>query len=292
MALSISAEDRIYLRSQWRLNRRRFALFLVVCLLLHVAFLTFLVLTQDRLILVEPEPIPVEIVQEPDQPQEEPKAEEQKQEEEKKEEEKKEEERSEPEQRLSEEPATDAARQVEKHAEELRREKLAPEPQPQPTPELTQPEKPAEPTPPLEELQKEALPQQAPETPPAPQQPEKSFAERFGNFQPVPDMEFDAAAPRTPMAGQAANTYNATLYGMIVPLVKIPPRPPGSTKAHRGQIGFMIDGTGKLVQVALMQPSGIPELDASAVAAVRKAAPYPRPPGGLPVQLYFSYAPR
>ena len=291
MALSISSEDRIYLRSQWRLNRRRFALFLFVCLLLHIAFLTFLILTQDRLALVEPEPIPVEIVQEPEQ--EEPKQEDQKQEEEKQDE-KKEEEKKEPEQQqqLSEEPATDAARQLEKQAEELRREKLAPEPQPQPKPELTQPEAPAEPTPPLEETPQEALPQQAPQAPPVPQRPEKSAAERFGTFQPVPDMEFEAAAPRTPMVGQAANTYNATLYGMIVPLVKIPPRPPGSTAPHRGQIGFTIDGNGKLIQVALMKPSGIPELDASAVAAVRKAAPFPRPPGGLPVNLYFSYAPR
>ena len=88
MALSISAEDRIYLRSQWRLNRRRFALFLLACLVVHVAILAFLVLMQDRLTIVEPEVIPIEIVQEPDQPQDEPKPEEQKPEEQKEEEEK------------------------------------------------------------------------------------------------------------------------------------------------------------------------------------------------------------
>jgi protein TonB len=289
MALSISAEDRIYLRSQWRLNRRRFALFLLACLVVHVAILAFLVLMQDRLTLVEPEVIPIEIVQEPDQPQEEVKPEEQKPEEQKEEDEKEPE--PQPQQQLSEEPATDAARAPEKQADEIRRERLAPEVQLQPKLEVAQPEKPAEPTPPLEENLKEALPQQAPEAPPMPQQPEKSFAEKFGTFQPVPDMDFEAAAPRTPMAGQAANSYNATLYGMIVPLVKIPPRPPGNNP-YRGQIAFTVDGNGKLVQVALMQPSGIPELDASAVAAVRKAAPFPRPPGGQPLHLYFSYAPR
>lgn len=286
MALLISAEDRIYLRSQWRLNRRRFAFFLLACLGLHVAIFAFLILRSDQLILVEPEAIPIEIVQEPEPPPQEQQQEEQKPEEEKKEEEKPEEKKEEPPPQQVEEAATDAARPVEKQAEELRREKLAPEPQPQPTPELAQPEAPAEPTPPLEEILKEAPPE-----PPAPQKPEKTFAEKFGSFQPVPDMEFDAAAPRTPMAGQANNSYNATLFGMIVPLVKIPPRP-ADGRVYQGKIGFAIDGNGKLISVALMQPSGIKALDESAVAAVRKAAPFPRPPGGQPIQLYFSYAPR
>lgn len=89
----------------------------------------------------------------------------------------------------------------------------------------------------------------------------------------------------------STQSYNATLFNKITPLVRVPPRPQDG-KSYQGQLRFSVAADGQLLSVNVHQASGLPELDTSATDAVRKAAPFPPPPGGTPIQLYLKYAPR
>jgi periplasmic protein TonB len=53
-----------------------------------------------------------------------------------------------------------------------------------------------------------------------------------------------------------------------------------------------VDETGKLVYQELKESSGVPELDAGALNAVRTAAPYPAVPFGHPHVTVFSFGAR
>jgi protein TonB len=60
--------------------------------------------------------------------------------------------------------------------------------------------------------------------------------------------------------------------------------------SSKGVVAFYIDEMGNLTHQAVHQPSGAPDLDAAALNAVRRAAPFPPPPRGLPHSMLFSYA--
>jgi len=108
----------------------------------------------------------------------------------------------------------------------------------------------------------------------------------FSSFDPLPDVEFGSAAETTPIAaGKAKKTYLTTLYGMIMAHVRY-----SAANGHaEGEIVFVVDGEGKLVQRQVARPSGSRELDAIALGAVAEAAPFPAPPQGQPVRLRFTY---
>jgi protein TonB len=48
-------------------------------------------------------------------------------------------------------------------------------------------------------------------------------------------------------------------------------------------VRFTLDGTGRVTSVALQQPSGIASLDRETQDVVRRASPFPPPPGGRPM---------
>lgn len=50
----------------------------------------------------------------------------------------------------------------------------------------------------------------------------------------------------------------------------------------RPAVAFSLSPSGSLAGVSLARSSGHGELDAEAVAMVRRAAPFPRPPAGAP----------
>ena len=74
-----------------------------------------------------------------------------------------------------------------------------------------------------------------------------------------------------------------------MPHLVIPPRLRGSPSRVEGEIAFNIDGTGKLTYQAVIRSSGLQDLDAAALAAIRWSSPFPKPPYGLPIALTFSY---
>ena len=94
---------------------------------------------------------------------------------------------------------------------------------------------------------------------------------------PLPD-SFQAVAMSTPTAdGDEPVGYTAIVFSQLAKAKGI-----GRRMGRPGSAGvrFSIDETGKLIRVALAVSSGIKELDAEALAIVRKAAPFPAPPKG------------
>ncbi len=275
MSLQASSEDRIYLTSRWRISRRRFVVLLALCLLLH-ALIVALFVREYQPLPVEPEVIPVELVPEPEAEPEPEKQDEQKPEE-------KPPEPPPPQQQERSEIATDAPKLQEREspAQQDKEATRVPEEAPQE----------AQPPPPdaVEEVEPEPAPEalQPAKKEPPPPKPEKTPAERFGTFTPLPDMEFERGGAKTLMNGNARATYESILFGLIVPRIQLPPTQ-GPLKGQT-QVNFTVDSFGRIVFASVTRTSGDPKIDAAVVAGLRKAAPFPPPPGGLPVTLFLTY---
>lgn len=172
------------------------------------------------------------------------------------------------------------------------------EAKPAPQPPQPKPDKPADPA----EGQLEANSQSAEAEPsraatPAPPAriatfvgeplPTWSKGGRFSTFDPLPDVELGSAAGPTKIAGgKAKSTYLTQLYGMIMSHVHYSAAEHGKAE---GELVFVVDGTGRVVQRQIARPSGSRQLDAAALGAIAAAAPFPPPPQGLPVRLRFTY---
>jgi protein TonB len=154
-------------------------------------------------------------------------------------------------------------------------------------PEKTAPEMQAaiEPPPPAPEPEPllEAIPEPLP-----PPQPAAKPLPRFTGFTPLPEFQFkEPLAKRSDLPkGTAEPGYMSTLYGMIMRKM---PSYPQSSRPMRVRVSFLIRGNGSIAQEVIAMPSGAPLLDAMALGAVRRAAPFPPPPNGGPLRLYFEY---
>jgi protein TonB len=148
------------------------------------------------------------------------------------------------------------------------------------------------------EIIEQAAPENTPQDKPDPNEKgavkkgeANSIADQLAALAPIPDYKLAAPRKRSPVGGgHAKTTYLTILYGLIMPHMHIPPRVRGSGVIGRGAIVFYIDEMGNLTHQAVHQPSGAPDLDAAALNAVRRAAPFPPPPRGLPHSMLFSYA--
>lgn len=309
--------------------RPRFLAFLILCLLAHLSILAFLLWEDKRSSLPEPvEEIPVEVITEPPPPEQPP--EEKKEEPPPPEPEKQEQEKQKPPpppppppEKL-EDPATDAPKLESKE----KSEQDAPEAQPEmktprkdtPTEKLVEkdekPEglkdaeedadgdkKPAPAPKEAEDKPDAEVIEQAQKTPQPVEKPEpdagkaakkgegKTIAEMVAAMAPLPAPVFTAPPKRSPVGGgQAKTTYLTILYGLIMPHMRIPPRVRQIQMSSRGVVAFYIDEMGNLTHQAVYKTSGLPDLDAAALAAVRAAAPFPPPPRGLPRAMLFTYA--
>ncbi|MGA8172525.1 MAG: TonB family protein [Methylocystis sp.] len=310
-------------------RRRRFVAVLGICLLLHAAILAAVVVLDAILLPREmpPEETPVEVIVEPPPaPKPEPKpqaqAKEEKPEEkppEKKPPEKKPEAKQ---QQPYEEPATDAPRAENKEKvnrpardKETQAPRKAPpsdqtaqKPSPEKRPSSVEgaapkvsPEPPAvkqvEDKPDAEVTERAEINRDSPEEKEARAQSEgetkrgeKSLADQLANPEPVPYYQFSGAAKAAPVTGGTANTtYLSTLWGLIVPTMRIPDRIKASHLRASGVLAFSVDIKGNLTRIGIEQSSGLADLDASAIAAVRRAAPFPPPPRGLTYSISFSF---
>jgi protein TonB len=110
-------------------------------------------------------------------------------------------------------------------------------------------------------------------------------------FEPMPDVQLDSAAKTSPIAGgKAKTTYLTILYGLVMARMHLPTGVGGGASKLEGVLLFSVDGTGNLTQNQILRSSGSRDLDAAAVAAVSKAAPFPTPPQGEPIGLRFTYS--
>jgi TonB family protein len=120
--------------------------------------------------------------------------------------------------------------------------------------------------------------------------PNWSNGGRFSTFDAVPDIQLGAAAEQTIISGgKAKKTYLTVLYGKIMAHVRNAALDPDNATKHSGEVVFIVDGSGGLLQREISRSSGSSQLDAVALAAVAAAAPFPAPPQGLPVKLRFTY---
>ena len=121
----------------------------------------------------------------------------------------------------------------------------------------------------------------------------KSLADQLTNPEPVPYYQFSGAAKAAPVTGGTANTtYLSTLWGLIVPGMRIPERIKENHLRGDGLLVFNVDIKGNLTRIGIQQSSGFADLDAEALAAVRRAAPFPPPPRGLTYSISFSFTSR
>ncbi len=118
----------------------------------------------------------------------------------------------------------------------------------------------------------------------------KSIAEQVASLAPLPDYKFSGAAKPSPVAGGSADTsYLTILYGIIMPHYRPPPQLRSRGRSNKGIITFYIDPRGNLIHQAMRQSSGLSELDAIALAAIKRAGPFPPPPTTLPVGVRWEY---
>jgi protein TonB len=148
---------------------------------------------------------------------------------------------------------------------------------------------------PDDKLDAEPLDKAAAEKAPVPQQKQKPTPERakipndqksavarqLAALAPAPTFSFATASKITPVDGGTEDMrYLTVVYGMIIRQK----HDPASLRAKHIHgtvtVGFFLDETGSLVHEALYRTSGYPDIDAEAVAAVKRAAPFPPPPPG------------
>lgn len=142
----------------------------------------------------------------------------------------------------------------------------------------------------------EALDKARPETPAKPKEksakPNKgppaegkkmTVAQQLAALAPAPNYSFGAAAKSAPISGgREKASYESLLFGLIIHQLHLPPEARARHLVHIGRIGLFVDELGNLTHQALYLASGDPVLDSAWLAAVKRAAPFPPPPRGLP----------
>jgi protein TonB len=322
MTLKAEADDHLFApgKSAPSSLRRRFVLIFAAVLVAHAILLTVLFYeSRSAPQLAQSEEIPVELVpqipetkaeQPPPEPPPPPPKEKQPQ----------------PKQKMveDEKPAFDAPREANKETiereapdKETQAQRAAPPteqtadtPAPPKPPETTPnatvqappeeaPAKLADTTPDAEPLDKaEPAPEKkptekkAPVTSKAPSTKAKknTVSDQLAALAPTPEYHVGSAARPSPVGGGTAKTtYLSILFGLIMRQFHFPP---GIQEAHlqaEGIVAFYIDENGNLTHQAIYRGSGRPDLDAAAMNAVRRAAPFPAPPRGDPHAIWFHF---
>lgn len=108
----------------------------------------------------------------------------------------------------------------------------------------------------------------------------------------VPKQTVETRTPQAPSAaasgvGHGASAADVRYGGAVAARLARQKRYPADARSKREQgravVTFAIDGSGQLASVELVKTSGHAVLDREAVAVVRRAAPFPPPPGGVAV---------
>ncbi|ACB96423.1 TonB family protein [Beijerinckia indica] len=110
-----------------------------------------------------------------------------------------------------------------------------------------------------------------------------AVARQLSSLTAAPSFSVAQAARPSPISGGTADSsYLSILFGLITRQQQDPHKDKPRHMDAEVVVGFWIDETGRLTHQALYRTSGQPDLDAAAMAAVRKAAPFPEPPRGIP----------
>jgi TonB family protein len=121
----------------------------------------------------------------------------------------------------------------------------------------------------------------------------KSISDQIASLAPLPDYKVAGSSKPAPVSGGTAKTtYLSILFGMIMRHMHIPPEVRGKKAPNHGIVAFYVDERGNLVHQAVYRSSGFGSLDAAALAAVRRAAPFPPPPSGHSHGIQFHFSPK
>jgi protein TonB len=117
-----------------------------------------------------------------------------------------------------------------------------------------------------------------------------TVAQQLAALSHAPNYSFGAAAKAAPISGGTEKaSYESLLFGLISRQLHLPPQARASHLIHVGRIGLFVDELGNLTHQALYIASGDPALDAAWLSAVKRAAPFPAPPRGLPHGFLLQY---
>jgi len=157
----------------------------------------------------------------------------------------------------------------------------------------------ADDNPDAEPLDKASPDQPAPPKPtPAPQDTKKpttqgkkiTVAQQLAALSPAPSFSLGSTAKSAPIAGGTERaSYESLLFGLIKRQMHYPSSLRGHHMAGGGVVTLYVDELGNLTHEALYRASGMPALDAAWLEAVRRAAPFPAPPRGLPHSFILGY---
>lgn len=145
-----------------------------------------------------------------------------------------------------------------------------------------QPEPPAKPQPKQKQQPNKNLPTQG----------EKStVAQQLAALAPAPSYSLGSSAKSAPIGGGTEKaSYESLLMGLINRQLHLPQEVRARRLISVGQIGLFVDELGNLTHQALYRASGDPVLDTAYLQAVRRAAPFPAPPRGLPHGFILQYS--
>lgn len=136
-----------------------------------------------------------------------------------------------------------------------------------------------------EALVQEAIAEPVPPPPPKPK-PEPKETKRAAE-----KTQKRTALPAPPTAsgiGRGASPADANYHGLIAAHLARHKQYPAEARASRSEgtasIAFAIDGGGRVMSVRLVRSSGVAALDQESLAMVRRASPFPAPPGRKPMR--------
>ena len=95
----------------------------------------------------------------------------------------------------------------------------------------------------------------------------------------APESFRSAALPGADRATE--DSYKSLVFGLLERAKQIPASAQARGARGAALVSFQLDRAGNLVTVSLVRSSGDRELDAEAVALVRRASPFPKPPVGV-----------
>jgi protein TonB len=97
-----------------------------------------------------------------------------------------------------------------------------------------------------------------------------------------------AASPSTgaaPGRSDADTNYRGLAAAHLARFKQFPAEARSRGDQGNGLVTFSIDGSGRVTKVALVRGTGVASLDQETQAMVRRASPFPPPPGGRPVTI-------
>ncbi len=109
----------------------------------------------------------------------------------------------------------------------------------------------------------------------------KTAVQRLAGNSQLQDFSFSRPTKKSPIAGGTEDSrYLSIVFGMIMANRRsfaFPEAVDGNVT-----VAFNVDDGGDLTAIGIVHTSGFPQIDAEALAAIRRAAPFPPPPPGSP----------